>query len=193
MDEDETKYIELRHESHGRVRLRLPWLRKDHEQARALADRLQDLPGLIRIEVRPYTGSLLFEFDPDDLDAQKVLAHVTEATGVSVMVGRGQAHPRNHQRARAAHVHGSRLARSIAQFFKELDADILTLTDGDLGLTDTIVLALGISGIRQIFKHGQIHTPPWYGLAWRAVQVYSSFERPALEEIKHPFDMAQEE
>src|SRR5512138_1582646 len=123
MSEDDTRYIELRYEGHGRTRLRLPWLRKQHHEAHALADRLQDLPGLIRVEVRPYTGSLLFEFDPDALDTHQILGEVSEATGVSVVVGRDESHPHDHQRARAAHVHGSRLARSIAQFFKEIDAD----------------------------------------------------------------------
>ncbi len=186
---DEDKYIEERHDGYGRTRLRLPWLRKDHAAATELADRLESLPGLVRLEIRPYTGSLLFEYDPDQLDGKQILHHVTHVTGVTTVVGRGQPHPHNHQRARSAHQHGSPLARSIAQFIKEMDGELLTLTDGELGLTDAIVLSLALSAVSQFVRHGQIHTPPWYGLVWRAVQIYSSFERPALDETKHPLDV----
>jgi hypothetical protein len=187
---DEERYIEQRYDGWGRTRLRLPWLRKSSDEARALADHLKTLPGLMRVEVRPYTGSVLFEYDPEVLDARVILAHVKDVTGVSIVVPRGEGHPNDHQRARAAHVHGSPLARAISQFFKDLDADILTLTDGDLGLTDAIVLSLAISGFTQMIRTGHIQTPPWYGLAWRAVQVYSAFERPALEETRHPLDIS---
>ena len=57
----------------GRVRLRYPSLKRaeDAEQVRGF---LASLPGMLRVTVNSRTGSLLLEYDPDQISREDLLA-----------------------------------------------------------------------------------------------------------------------
>jgi hypothetical protein len=61
----------------GRIRCRSPYLRKP-ETARFLEKFAAALPGMREVKVNPIVGSILFIYDPDVLDPQRIAAAYAE-------------------------------------------------------------------------------------------------------------------
>jgi copper chaperone CopZ len=57
---------------HGRIRLRFKEL-PDPLIVGTAAARIKTVPGITTVEIKPTTGSLLIEFDPDILPPEKLL------------------------------------------------------------------------------------------------------------------------
>jgi hypothetical protein len=59
--------------SPGRIRLRFKEL-KDSKTAELVSGRLRETPGILSVEVKPLTGSLLIEFDAAALPPEELMA-----------------------------------------------------------------------------------------------------------------------
>jgi copper chaperone CopZ len=59
--------------SPGRIRLRFKEL-KESKTAELVSDRIGEVPGITRVEVKPITGSLLIEFDTKILPPAELMA-----------------------------------------------------------------------------------------------------------------------
>lgn len=64
------------HLTPGRLRLRLLERRGDEAFARQVEQALAPLPGVTQVRANPVTGSVLVLFDPQQLDAQQILAEL---------------------------------------------------------------------------------------------------------------------
>jgi hypothetical protein len=62
------------HALEGRLRVRLPALRKDRRAAVRLRQEMQNLPGVITAEANPLTGSMLIEYDEAQTSTETLLA-----------------------------------------------------------------------------------------------------------------------
>jgi hypothetical protein len=164
------RHIHLAHVSPGRLRVRLPWMRGDRGAAEALADRLVELDGVLDIQVRLRTGSVLCRFDTQRIDDARVVSEIRRHTGVTIVL-RGDAAP--PAAARPPLRNGSRVAGMLADLMRDLDAGIADATDGriDLGALAGIVL-LG-AGAAEIASAGRIPAPPWFSLAWWAFRTFT--------------------
>ena len=58
------------HALEGRLRVRFPEIRGDHRAAATLRQELRALNGVIHVEANPVTGSVLVEYDDEQLSAE---------------------------------------------------------------------------------------------------------------------------
>ena len=84
----------------GRVRLRHPSLKRaeDAEQVRRF---LASLPGMLRVTVNSRTGSLLLEYDPDQISREDLLALVGQWADFASAQDEAAPRKRRFDRARA--------------------------------------------------------------------------------------------
>lgn len=178
------RLIQLVHSLPGRVRLRLWWLHEDATQATSIADELAAIPGMREVQIRPFTGSVLCQYEPDLLDQERILAVVSQVTGVELVVRPGEEELIEEAELMAFTIEESRLAKAAAAAFKGIDADILRATGGrmDLGM----VLALGFVsiGATEIAVTRKVPLPNWFDLAWWAFQAFQALERDALQQAE---------
>ena len=171
------RIINVAHSSAGRLRLRLSWLRDVPEEAPLLADRLASLNGMIEAAVRPRTGSVLCQYDPERLDEARIVAAVQRHTQVSVIVRPGEESPPPEPESASSGAPASSLARAVAQSFTAMNQQVLAATDGRLDVGILTSLGFITAGAAEVVVTRQLPAPPWFNLAWWAVRTFTTFER----------------
>jgi hypothetical protein len=171
------RIIYVAHSSAGRLRLRLSWLRDVPEEAPPLADRLAALNGMIEAAVRPRTGSVLCQYDPERLDETRIVAAVQRHTQVTVIVHPGEESPPPEPESASSGAPTSSLARAVAQSFTAMNQQVLAATDGRLDLGILTSLGFMTAGAAEVVVTRQLPAPPWFNLAWWAVRTFTTFER----------------
>ena len=169
--------IYVAHSSPGRLRLRLSWMRGAAQEAAPLADHLASLNGMIEAAVRPWTGSVLCQYDPDRLDESRIVTAVQRQTRVAVIVRRGEEIPPAALESASSDAPASSLARAVAQSFAAINQQVLTVTDGRLDLGILTSLGFMTAGAAEVVVTRQLPAPPWFNLAWWAVRTFTTFER----------------
>ncbi len=170
------RIIQLVHQCPGRVRLRLPWLRDDADRAEAIAEVVAGLDPSVRVEVRPWTGSVLCTYDPERLDADRVLDAVRRHTRIAAVVRGRERNPQadaEYARAREAGV--GTVTRSVAHGMRELNRDVLRATEGRLDLGSVAGLGFLTAGAAEIATLRSFPAPPWFNLAWWAFRTFTLF------------------
>lgn len=181
------RVIQLVHRCPGRVRLRLPWLREVPADAERLADVLAGLDPSLLVEVRPWTGSVLCQYDPERLDADRVLGAVRRATKVAAVQRRGEPSPEAEaEYARAARARVGSLTRSISASARSLNEEVLRATDGRLDLGAATGVTFLAVGAAELATQRSVPAPPWFNLAWWAFRTFTLFGRPEDEEAPEP-------
>ncbi len=171
----ERRALRVVHAMEGRLRLRLPWLRRANGEATALADAIATWPGIIEVQVRPLTGSVLCLYDARNLSEAGLIERVAEATGAETIVPRGEEPPPD-LRARPGDGQRSSVARALARGVRQINADTLNATDGRLDLGTIAALGFIGAGALEILTTRQLPVPPWFNLAWWALQTFTTFE-----------------
>jgi hypothetical protein len=166
--------IRVAHQSPGRLRLRLPWLRHDADGATALADDLAELPGMIEVAVRPSTGSVLCTFEADALDAARIIAAVRRCTGVTRVLDAQEelTAPTTVEPVAA----GSSVARALVDAVRGVNQDVLRESGGRMDLATLASLGFFAAGAMEIAASRRLPAPPWFNLAWWAVRTLTEFE-----------------
>lgn len=179
--------VKVAHALPGRVRLKVAKLRGNPALAQQAEARLQQVPGIQRVEAKPTTGSLLLYFDVAELLAEGALAALTDGfsellpevapdallLGVESLAGQ----------ALAANPAGSGgLVGAVAA----LNAGLARLTGG-LDLRLLLPLGLFSLGVRSLLKADKIPLPSWYDYFWFAFSTFVMlnrrlFDQPAPEE-----------
>lgn len=172
MSDGAERTLRRAHSSPGRLRLRLPWLAEAPGEAEALADRLAELEGLHRVEIRARTGSVLCHFDDSRLDPAAIIAAVCEHTGA--IEGDERAPSRRPRRRRP----GS-LGRVLARSASGINEDLLDATEGRLDLGTLAALGFLAVGAGEIALTRKLPVPPWFNLAWWAFRTLTVFESEA--------------
>ena len=173
------RIIQIVHVSDGRIRLRLAWLHHAPDDATTLADALAALPGMVEVSVRPRTGSVLCAYDPDLLDAERIVTTVRRHTRVAAVLRPGEQLP-EPPRGRAVPT-GSSVARAMAASFSAIDRDVLAATDGRLDLGTLTGLGFLAAGAAEIAATRTLPAPPWFNLAWWALRTFTLFDHSAPE------------
>jgi hypothetical protein len=173
------------HESPGRTRLRLPWLRREQPQVEALADALERLPGMQELEIRPYTGSVLCLYEEEALSTEAVVAEVRRVTGVERVLRPGE-HLVDEEELREVLQSGTHLAREAARFFKGLNVDVLRVTEGRMDLPTLAALGFLVAGTVEVAVTRKLPMPPWFNLAWWAFRTFTTLEERAIRGTESP-------
>ena len=146
---------QLKHQSQGRLRVRVPSQKGDAAFFQKLKDGFADFPGLTRLVVNPSTGSVLFlgeKVDPHALDqhsSKKSLFRLNKTNSVKKPL------PNRSMDPMAA------LERNMREW-----------TQGSLDLFGLVFYALLGTGAYQILR-GNFGAPPWYTAFWYAFGVYT--------------------
>jgi hypothetical protein len=169
--------VKVVHDIPGRVRLRLPRLRRDAKDATAIADHLAGLDGMIDVQVRLYTGSVLCRYDAETLSRDAILSAVRDlarAGGVEADAAPGDGKGRTGEPLRR-----SSLAHEVTRAFRGYNRDVLAATEGRLDLGILAVMGFFAAGAIEVAVSRRLPAPPWFNLAWWAFQTFTAFEREA--------------
>ena len=123
------RIIYLAHDSPGRVRFRLSWLRDQRNEATPIADALSELAGVGEVQVRPFTGSVLVIYDPARTDVATIRTTLCSFTGVDSVTLPGQETPDADSSNPARLVRRRRrLSQAAVKAFQGLNVDVLRMT-----------------------------------------------------------------
>lgn len=174
--------IYVAHESPGRVRLRLPWLRQAPERAEPLADALSAIDGIDEVQIRPYTGSVLCTFDPHALGPAKIVDAVRAHTGVEVVLRPGErSEAEETALTEEALRQGSGLALSVAAMFKGFNLEMLRVSGGRVDLGTAAAVAFAGAGLAEVAVTGKLPMPAWFNLGWWAFRTFMTMEKTAIQ------------
>lgn len=170
------------HESPGRLRLRMPWLRDAPDAVHPLADRLAGLEGMEEVRIRPWTGSVLCLFDPTALRTETIVATTREQTGVELVLRRGE-RSEEEERAlvKAALENGSAVARSLSTAVKGMNYEVLRASGGRLDLGTLTAAGFAAVGAATVVATGKFPIPPWFNLSWWAFGLFTTLETAAIQ------------
>jgi hypothetical protein len=172
-------YIEIAHRLPGRLRVRLPFLRRRREKLEQAAERLTDVGGVLEVRGHPFTGSLLVHFDPVRTDEETILAALREGTGVHLLVGPGE--PRPAPRVVPGEP-ASAVGRATVEAFRALDEDVLRLTGNGMDLGVLATLGFLAAGALEVAVTRRLPVPPWFNLAWMGFRTFMTLEAAAVRD-----------
>ena len=173
---DGSRYVQVAHALPCRVRLRLPWLGQAPDEAAAIGARIAALDGVVEVQVRAFTGSVLCLFDEHRVGAEALVAAAAQAIAVERVVAAGEEPPAAPPLAQPGDGHRSSVARALTRSVREINADVLNATEGRLDLGTMAFLGFISVGAAEIVFSRQLPAPPWFNLAWWAVQTFTAYE-----------------
>lgn len=172
------RYLQIAHVLPGRVRLRLPHLRRAREEAQALAAAVAGTPGVTSARARTETGSVLIEHDEDVLSADALIEQVRALAGADRVLKSGEAPPAEPLPPGTT----SAVARAAATFFRAVDHDLLAATDGRIDLGTLATVGFVTAGALEIAVTRRLPAPPWFNLAWWGFRTFMTLETEAIEQ-----------
>ncbi len=174
MPDRRPRIIHLVHDTPGRTRLRLGWLRDNPEAAEPLAEHLAGLDASMEVQVRPWTGSVLCSYDPERLDAKQIVAATRRHTGIAILQKRGESHPEAEaEYARALRAGVGSMRVSLTDAFRGINQDVLRATNGRLDLGALTGLSFLGMGALEILGTREAPVPPWFNLAWWGYRTFT--------------------
>ena len=66
------------HHVPGRLRVRVPQVKRSPKESRRVQDHLKDLMGVENVSVNPITGSVLVTYDQNRIDSSEILGHLRD-------------------------------------------------------------------------------------------------------------------
>ena len=143
----------LSHQSPGRLRLRIPSRKGDELFFQSLKDQLSSLSGVERIDINPFTGSILLIHS---IDTEKI-AQFALTKGLFEI---------QRESANASSFH-----REATKAFNILDGRALGFTGGGINLGALASLALIAAGTYQVVR-GNFGAIPWYTAYWYGLNLF---------------------
>jgi hypothetical protein len=172
-------FIEVAHRLPGRVRVRIPALRRRADEVERVARRAADLAGVLEVEGHPFTGSLVVRFDPTVVADERIVAALRDAAGVCAVVWPGERRPAPPAPAGAP---ASGAGRATVQAFRSLDDEIVRITGGGLDLGTLATLGFFGAGALQVAATGKVPAPPWFQLAGWGFRTFMTVEAAAVRD-----------
>ena len=169
------RYLQVVHAIRGRTRLRFPILRKETACAEKIADALAAMRGVHEVRVRPYTGSILVTHEAEvtsDHLVDEIQRHVT--CGPVLRAGE-RLPPRPPPEL-------SRIGKLAAKAFRDIDRDVLRVSNGTFDLGTLVTLGFLGVGTVEVVADREMPLPPWFQLAWWAYRTFTTNEQ---QEIAH--------
>lgn len=66
------------HELPGRLRVKIPMLKRNESAARKVQDFLEDIKGISSASAKPLTGSIVIKFDPKAISSREIVTILTQ-------------------------------------------------------------------------------------------------------------------
>ena len=157
------------HAMPGRVRLRFERPVDVEELAKRLATDLRDLGGTVVVVPKPTTRSIVIEYDPGEIQSQRLLGEGLRAAAVEVL------QPGAH--APAAPTGETAVGRTITNAVGTTNASVGRATRGTLDLRDAFPLTLFGLGLGRVLR-GQVEPVPWHSLLYYGYSIFSALHAP---------------
>jgi hypothetical protein len=158
--------IELRHAIPGRIRLRIPAIKREPGLSREVERQLAALPVIRRVEVNPVTASVLVLYDPADSAAIAQLGRlIIPGLDFDAMPGPGEF-------AGMAGDDSGSPAAAVAALGREWNQRVESATGGRLDLRFLVPAALVIGGLVRLVAAKRVPSPAWYDFLWFAFGTY---------------------
>jgi hypothetical protein len=178
--------LEIAHQTHGRVRMKVPSAKGDHEILREIAETFGAIPGIERVTVNPTTGSVTLHYDTEDHAAfhhglsqslSGASVYRPPATEFDELANRIE----DEAEFLARH---SESAKAVVDFFKHLDRGIKSASGNVVDLK--IALAAGIIGLT-VFEIGtSAATPVWLTLTIFSLNHIIEMQHPQGSRVSAP-------
>jgi hypothetical protein len=170
----------------------LPWLREAHAEALELADALVEQPGVVEVQARPFTGSVLVRFDPRLISTERLSDALCAAARVDHVSSPDEPSPDDTRAAVARSLReGSELSRLMAEAARGLHADFLRWTSGRVSLGTVATIALWLSAATRVAATGELQLPPWYQLIYYGFRTFGGFEGLEAEHVMQAVEVDQ--
>ena len=175
------RIIYLAHDSPGRLRVRLSWLRDHRHEGTAVADTLSELAGVDEVQVRPYTGSVLVTYDPARIDAAAIRAALCGVTHVAEVTLPGHETPQQlRQILRGSMEEGAHLSQVASKAFEGLNVHFLRVTGGRLSLGGLTALGLWLGAAAKVATSDRLELPEWHQMLWWSFRSFAELEKEAI-------------
>jgi hypothetical protein len=172
------QWSELVHGLPRRVRLRSRAIVGQRDACLRVAEKLAMMdPSCERVEVRPWTGSVIVEREDGTLDAEAVRKMLEQLV----------AEERDEQGRKLTDGHDAlpgptRVAKAVAHAFAEINGDVRSALDhrADLGtLMPVLFFSLGLIEVGVTKK---LPAPAWFNLVWWSIRSFMTFNQGAVEQ-----------
>lgn len=155
----------------GRVRVRLDRSLRSAETMQTLAGLLAQIEGVRQVRVNPSTGSVLLEYDPQQVNLEQLYLAANAAKVTLVMPGTpNESGPQDM----------TPLAKRINSTFGRLDRTVYDFSGGRIDVKTLFPLGLAAAAVRQIATSGgNVAAAPWYVLLWYSFDTFTRYNRRA--------------
>jgi hypothetical protein len=160
--------LRLVHHHPGRLRVRADALRGEQsERAADLRAALSGVPGVLRLEHAAFTGSILIEYAPGQVEPDALLARAAQAAGLDGVSD--EATPHDPQAP----------ARGVAMSARVLDEVVRAVTNDRADLRLLVPAALAGAAVVSFFKRPVL--PRWDNLLWWSYSTFRDLNHEAVE------------
>ena len=155
--------FEVLHTMSGRIRFRIPMLEdQDIEIIDTIKKELIRLPEIDRVEVNPVSGSMVLEYNDEDINASIICGIVLKLLGLEDVM---DAQPQ------------SLAQKEVNLIGTSLNRQVYNSTAGIIDLTSALALTLFILGLYKIILQQDRNTPSGFSLLWWAYVIFQSGNR----------------
>jgi len=170
---------QLVHHLPGRVRLRASALVGREEACRRIAEMIARAePQSERVEVRPWTGSVIVETGEGTLDPEALRALLSR-----LVDNERDEHGKRLTAIRPERLPGpTRIARAVAHAFAEINGDIREALDHRADLGTLLPVVFFSLGLVEVGVTKRMPAPAWFNLLWWSLRSFMTFNTTAVEE-----------
>lgn len=150
--------IEVKSSLEGRIRFYIPMLKANVVQAEALVEQAKRIPVIKKCEVNIITGSVVLEYDRENIDAQTLEGAIIKLLGLDSALDSGRL---------------SKIESEVKSIAKAIDNGIYDYTNGILNAKSLLGLMLVFGAIFRIRNTGYRMCPDYLTLLWWATALFS--------------------
>jgi hypothetical protein len=155
--------FEVLHTMPGRIRFRIPMLEgQDNEVVDAVKKELVRLAEINRVDVNPVSGSLVLEYNDEDINASMICGILIKLLGLEDAL---DAQPQ------------SAAQKEINLIGTSLNRQVYNSTAGVFDLTSALAATIFVLGLYKIIMQQDRNLPSGFSLLWWAYVIFQSGNR----------------
>ncbi len=155
--------FEVLHTMPGRIRFRIPMLEgQDNEIIVTIKKELIRLPEINRVNVNPVSGSLVLEYDDEEINASIICSILLKLLGLEDAL---DAQPQ------------SLAQKELNLIGTSLNRQVYNSTAGIFDLTSALASTIFVLGLYKIIMQQDRNTPSGFSLLWWAYVIFQSGNR----------------
>ena len=140
--------------------------------------------------MRPFTGSVLCRFDPARVDEARLLAVLSQVSGVERVLQPGEELPAEMAALlQRALDEGSTLSRAAVRAAKGLNVDLLHFSEGRVSLGTLMAFLLLGSSALKLALSDRLELPELHQLAWWGFRSFATLEEKVIEHEDAALDL----